>query len=30
MKKYPYTETTDMIIYEQKPKKAKKKRMWVP
>lgn len=30
MKKYPYTETTDLIIYEQKPKKAKKRRLWVP
>lgn len=30
MKKYPYTETTDMIIYERKPKRAKKKRAWVP
>lgn len=30
MKKYPYTETTDMIIYERKPKRAKKKRTWVP
>lgn len=30
MKKYPYTETTDMIIYERKPKRAKKKRGWVP
>ncbi len=30
MKRYPYTETTDLIIYEAKKKKNKKKRMWVP
>ena len=24
MKKYPYTESTDLIIYDQKPKKEKK------
>lgn len=30
MKKYPYTETTDLIIYEAKKKKHRKKRMWVP
>lgn len=29
MKKYPYTETTDLIIYDKKPKKAKKPRVWV-
>ena len=30
MKKYPYTETTDLIIYESKPKKHKKHRIWIP
>ena len=30
MRKYPYTETTDLIIYEAKRKKQRKKRMWVP
>ena len=30
MKKYPYTDTTDMILYEHKPKKQKKHRIWVP
>lgn len=30
MKKYPYTDSTDMIIYEHKPKKQKKNRIWVP
>lgn len=30
MKRYPYTETTDLIIYEAKKKKQRKKRMWVP
>lgn len=30
MKKYPYTETTDLVIYETKPKKHKKRRIWVP
>lgn len=30
MKKYPYTETTDLIIYEAKKKRQRKKRMWVP
>ncbi len=29
MKKYPYTETTDLIIYEKKPKR-KKNRIWIP
>lgn len=29
MKKYPYTETTDMVLYEGKPKKEKKHRTWV-
>lgn len=29
MKKYPYTESTDLIIYNQKPKKEKKPKMWV-
>lgn len=27
MKKYPYTESTDMIVYNAKPKKAKKHRL---
>ena len=30
MKKYPYTETTDLIVYESKPKKHKKHRVWIP
>lgn len=30
MRKYPYTETTDLIIYEAKKKRQRKKRMWVP
>lgn len=30
MKKYPYTETTDLIIYEAKKKRHRKKRTWVP
>ena len=30
MKKYPYTETTDLIIYEAKKKKHRKKSAWVP
>lgn len=30
MKKYPYTETTDLVLYEAKPKKHKKHRVWVP
>ena len=28
MKKYPYTESTDLIIYDQKPKKEKKQKVW--
>lgn len=28
MKKYPYTESTDMIIYSEKPKKEKTRRIW--
>lgn len=28
MKKYPYTESTDMIIYSEKPKKEKKQKIW--
>lgn len=28
MKKYPYTDSTDMIIYSKKPKKEKKQRIW--
>ena len=27
MKKYPYTESTDLIIYDQKPKKEKKQKV---
>ena len=30
MKKYPYTEITDLIVYEQKKKKQKKSRVWIP
>lgn len=30
MKKYPHTETTDLIIYEAKQKKHRKHRVWVP
>ncbi len=30
MKKYPYTESTDLVIYETKHKKDKKKRVWIP
>ena len=29
MKKYPYTESTDMIIYDSKPKKKKKSKTWL-
>ncbi len=29
MKKYPYTESTELIVYETKPKKQKK-RLWIP
>ena len=29
MKRYPYTESTDLIIYNQKPKKAKKPKVWL-
>lgn len=29
MKKYPYTESTDLIVYSQKPKKEKKPRVWL-
>lgn len=29
MRKYPYTESTDLIIYEQKQKKKTKQRPWV-
>ncbi len=29
MKKYPHTESTDMIIYHQKPKKEKKPKIWI-
>ncbi|MBQ7794871.1 MAG: trypsin-like peptidase domain-containing protein [Clostridia bacterium] len=30
MKKYPYTETTDLIIYETKKRKKRKNRTWIP
>lgn len=30
MKKYPHTDSTDMIIYTEKPKKEKKRKLWVP
>jgi serine protease Do len=29
MKKYPYTESTDLIIYDKKPKKEKKSKTWL-
>lgn len=29
MKKYPYTDTTDMIVYEKKPSKQKKPKIWL-
>lgn len=29
MKKYPYTESTDLIIYNKKPKKDKKPKIWL-
>ncbi len=29
MKKYPYTESTDLIVYNQKPKKNKKPKIWL-
>lgn len=29
MKKYPYTESTDLIIYDHKPKKQKKPKLWL-
>lgn len=29
MKKYPYTESTDLIIYDKKPKKEKKQKVWL-
>lgn len=29
MKKYPYTESTDLIVYNQKPKKEKKPKVWL-
>lgn len=29
MKRYPYTETTDLIIYDKKPKKERKPKVWV-
>ncbi len=30
MKKYPYTEITDLIVYEQKKKKKRKANGWIP
>lgn len=29
MKKYPYTESTDLIVYDHKPKKDKKPKVWL-
>ncbi len=29
MKKYPYTESTDLIVYNRKPKKEKKPKVWL-
>jgi serine protease Do len=29
MKKYPYTESTDLVVYSQKPKKDKKPKIWL-
>lgn len=29
MKKYPYTESTDLVVYNKKPKKEKKQRVWL-
>ncbi len=29
MKKYPYTESTDLIVYNRKPKKEKKPKIWL-
>lgn len=29
MKRYPYTESTDLIIYNEKPKKEKKPKIWL-
>ena len=29
MKKYPHTDSTDLIIYSQKPKKEKKPKVWL-
>ena len=29
MKKYPITDSTDMIIYSPKPKKKKSPKMWL-
>ncbi|MCC8160006.1 MAG: trypsin-like peptidase domain-containing protein [Oscillospiraceae bacterium] len=29
MKKYPYTESTDLVVYNAKPKKEKKQRVWL-
>lgn len=29
MKKYPYTDSTDMVVYEKKTKKSKKQRVWL-
>ena len=30
MKKYPYTESTDLIVYEEKRKKRKRKGVFLP
>ena len=29
MKKYPYTESTDLVVYNRKPKKEKKPKVWL-
>ena len=29
MKKYPYTDSTDMVLYERKVKKPKKQKIWL-
>ena len=29
MKRYPHTESTDLIVYNQKPKKEKKPKIWL-
>ncbi len=29
MKKYPYTDTTDLVVYQQKPEKKRKPKIWL-